>query len=193
LTEADRETWFVREVLPHEGVLRGYLGRFFKQAEDIDDALQDTYARLIVLSDDERSRIRSPHAFLFTTARNIALDRLRRQRVVSLEIMAEMEELDVIDESPSAYDEINSRQELNLLSQALAALPERCRQVVTLRKVYGLPQKEIAARLSITENTVETQVANGMRLCAAYLFALTGGKGKPARAGIVKEESKDVE
>jgi RNA polymerase sigma factor (sigma-70 family) len=196
VTELDRETWFSGEVLPHEPVLRGYLGRFFQQPTDIDDVLQDTYARLIGLADDERSRIRSPHAFLFATARNVALDRLRRQRVISLETMTELEQLDVIDESPSAYDELNARQELALLARALATLPERCRQVLTLRKVYGLSQKEIATRLAITENTVEKQVSNGMRMCTAYLFAMTHGDAKAEKSALTPagaRENTDVE
>jgi RNA polymerase sigma factor (sigma-70 family) len=196
LTDLDRETWFIQEVLPCEGALRGYLGRFFTQVSDIEDTVQDTYARLVVLTDEERARIRSTHSFLFATARNVALDRLRRQRIVSLETMAELDELNVIDERPSAWEEINTRQELAMLSRALAALPERCRQVLTLRKVYGLSQKEIAARMSITENTVETQVAKGMRLCATHLYALVRGKagdiGHDVAAAGSKERS-DVE
>jgi RNA polymerase sigma factor (sigma-70 family) len=56
-----------------------------------------------------------------------------------------------------------------LLTRAVARLPARCRQVFTLRKVYGLSQKEIAASLSISENTVEQHLAKGVRLCTAAL------------------------
>jgi len=56
-----------------------------------------------------------------------------------------------------------------LLTQAVASLPARCRQVFTLRKVYGLSQKEIAAELKISENTVEQHLAKGTRLCSAAL------------------------
>ena len=55
------------------------------------------------------------------------------------------------------------------MTQAIQSLPERCRQVLTLRKIYGLSQRQIAQQLDISENTVETQVANGMRRCAAFL------------------------
>ena len=56
-----------------------------------------------------------------------------------------------------------------MLTAAVARLPTRCRQVFTLRKVYGLSQKEIAAELNISENTVEQHLAKGMRLCSAAL------------------------
>jgi RNA polymerase sigma-70 factor (ECF subfamily) len=48
---------------------------------------------------------------------------------------------------------------------AIQSLPERCREVMTLRKVYGLPQKEIAARLGISECTVSAQLTIGVRKC----------------------------
>lgn len=177
----DKQHWFAHEILVHEPVLRGYLGRFFSNPDDIDDSVQETYARLFALPEDERVRIRQPHAFLFTSARNVALDRLRRQRVVSIELMAELESLDVIDERPSASEELNTRQELALLARAIASLPEKCRQVLTLRKIYGLSQRDIAARMGVTENTVEKHVANGVRLCAERLLALRPGAERVKR------------
>ena len=56
------------------------------------------------------------------------------------------------------------------VAMAIASLPERCREVLTLRRIYELPQKEIAARLGISEHTVEVQVANGMRRCAHFMM-----------------------
>jgi RNA polymerase sigma-70 factor (ECF subfamily) len=58
--------------------------------------------------------------------------------------------------------------ELELLTQAIQSLPDRCREVLTLRKIEGLSQREIAARMGISEHTVEAQVANGMRRCAQF-------------------------
>ena len=55
-----------------------------------------------------------------------------------------------------------------MLSAAVRGLPERCRQVLTLRLLYGMAQKEIAAELRISEHTVKAQLAKGMRRCADY-------------------------
>jgi RNA polymerase sigma-70 factor (ECF subfamily) len=41
--------------------------------------------------------------------------------------------------------------------------------VLTLRRLYGLSQREIAARLGISENTVEHQVTIGVRKCTEFL------------------------
>ena len=57
-----------------------------------------------------------------------------------------------------------------MLVKAIQGLPDRCRQVFTLRKVYGYSQKEIALRLSISENTVEQHLTKAARRCAQALF-----------------------
>jgi RNA polymerase sigma-70 factor (ECF subfamily) len=67
-----------------------------------------------------------------------------------------------------------------MLIAAIQSLPERCRQVFTLRKIYGLSQKEIAQKLSISENTVEVQGAIGIRKCAEY-FQRHGDAPPPHR------------
>jgi RNA polymerase sigma factor (sigma-70 family) len=171
--------WLAKEILVHERALRGYLSRFFKNVADIEDVVQETYARLLALADPALNTVRNWHAFLFTTARNVALDRIRRSRVVSLDALAEMGSADVLDPAPSVDEALNARQELALLLDTIASLPDRCRETLTLRKLYGLSQREIAQRLAITESTVEKHVAYGVRLCAERMFAKRGGRGKP--------------
>jgi RNA polymerase sigma factor (sigma-70 family) len=171
MVEFDRRDWFARQILVHEAQLRGYLKRFLKSRSDVADGIQETYARLLGLSDATLVSIRHPHAFLFTAARNVALEWRRRERMIYRDLMAEPASSSVLDDGPSAYDELRAQEELTLLARAVSALPQRCRQVLTLRKLYGLSQKEIAARLGISENTVEKQTANGVRLCASYIDA----------------------
>jgi RNA polymerase sigma factor (sigma-70 family) len=79
--------------------------------------------------------------------------------------------LHVLEEGPNVVDFVSRREELAILTEAIRALPERCRHVFLLRKIQGLSQKEIAARFGITENTVETLVAKGVHRCADYLRA----------------------
>jgi RNA polymerase sigma-70 factor (ECF subfamily) len=175
----ERNAWLAKEILVHERALRGYLSRFFKNVADIEDVVQETYARLLSLNGSASAAVRNWHAFLFTSARNVALDRIRRARVVSLDALAEMGGADVLDQTPSADDALNARQELALLLETIASLPDRCREALTLRKLYGLSQREIAQRLAITESTVEKHVAYGVRLCADRMFAKRGETRKP--------------
>ena len=75
----------------------------------------------------------------------------------------------VLEESPGVADVVCRRQELAFLADAIHMLPARCQHVFVLRKIQGLSQREIAARLAISENTVETLAAKGLRRCADYV------------------------
>lgn len=156
--------------LPFEGVLRACLHRYARNFADVDELLQETYTHLLAAGATQgREEIRSIRAFALTVARNVALSWLRHRQVVPIELVADLETLELLDETGQVEEIVNTHQELALLTQAVARLPVRCRQVFTLRKVYGLSQKEIAAELGISENTVEQHLAKGMRLCSAAL------------------------
>ena len=156
--------------LEFEGVLRACLYRYARNAADVDELLQETYTNLLAAgSAPNREEIRSIRAFALTVARNVALSWLRHRQVVPIELVADLESLELFDERGQVEEIVNTHQELALLTAAVATLPTRCRQVFTLRKVYGLSQKEIAAELNISENTVEQHLAKGMRLCSAAL------------------------
>src|SRR3954463_16651101 len=132
--------------LEYEGVLRACLHRYARNTADVDELLPATYAHLLTAGAARgREEIRSIRAFALTVARNVALSWLRHRQVVPIELVADLESLELLDERSQVDEIVNTHQELALLAQAVARLPARCRHVFTLRKVYGLSQKEIAA------------------------------------------------
>lgn len=166
----DEHRWFAEQILPHEMALRAWLRSRFPALPDIDDVVQETYAR--VLQAHSAGHIAAAKSFLFTAARNLALDYLRHGEVLGLKPLTESHESHVLEEAPRVSEAIGRKQELELLTQAIQSLPARCQKVLTLRKIYGLSQKEIAAQLGISENTVEAQVRNGVRRCTEFLARL---------------------
>jgi RNA polymerase sigma factor (sigma-70 family) len=159
--------WFAAHVQPHEGMLRAWLRSRFPAENDVDDIVQESYAR--VLAARETSAIESPKAFLFAVARNLALGRLRRAHIVGGENgLAEYDIESVLDEAVDVPHAVARAQELEILTEAIQSLPARCRQVLTLRKIYGLSQKDVAAQLGIAEHTVEAQGTIGLRKLAEY-------------------------
>lgn len=163
--------WFATEVQPHRPALRAWLLARFPTLPDVDDLVQDAFAR--VLRARDASPIRSTRALLFATARNLALDSVRRQQVVRFEPITDETDSSVLIDTADVFATVSKQQELELLTQAIQSMPERCRQIFTLRTAYGLTQKQIATRLAVSESTVEKQMAHGIRLCAEF-FA-TGG------------------
>lgn len=162
----DHARWLLEHVLPHEPLLRGWLrGRFGAQVE-IDDIVQEAYARL--LRARAQGTVVSPKAFLFHAARNLALNQVRHRSYTHPAELSEDEVSSVLDTGEGVAETVARAEDIQLLICAVQSLPERCRQVFTLRKIYGLSQKEIAARLGISENTVEVQGAIGIRKCAEY-------------------------
>ena len=167
---AKNEERYLLQALEFESVLRACLYRYSRNNSDVEELLQETYARLLTAGAANEPEVRSVRAYSLTVARNVAFDWLRHKQVVPIELVADMEDMDVLDERDQIDAVVNSHQELAMLVQAVQELPERCRQVFTLRKVYGYSQKEIAARLNITENTVEQQLSKAARHCAQALF-----------------------
>jgi RNA polymerase sigma factor (sigma-70 family) len=162
---------FLLRALEHEGVLRVYLYRISRNASDVDELLQETYTRLLTLGETGSEEPRSMRAFALTVARNVALSWLRRRRIVPIESMADLAELGTLDEGEQVEEIVNTHQELMLLREAIGRLPERCRQVFTLRRVYGLSQKEVANELGIAEHTVERHLGRALHQLAGTLFS----------------------
>jgi RNA polymerase sigma factor (sigma-70 family) len=190
MDEHSVDDWFISEVIPLEAMLTRFLQRNWRNAAEISDLRQESYARIYEAAQRERPALVKP--FLFQIARNLIIDRLRKQSVVSLESVADFDWLNVSDDKPTAEAYVAARQELRLLQAALDELPPRCRQVVMMRKVEGLSQREIAKQMGIAIETVENQVAKGMRILTQALAGRRGTLTAEARRYAFLRKSRDV-
>ena len=173
--DAEEARWFAQHLQPHEPMLRAWLRSRFPVGCEMDDLLQD--ARIRVLQARQQGRVmQSPKAFFFATARNLALDHLRHQKVARMESLVESDALSVLDEGDGIPETVAHNQELEILTAAIQSLPDRCRQIFTLRKVYGMSQKEIAVKMAISEHTVSAQLTIGVHKCTEFMIAYRDGK-----------------
>nr|WP_255486406.1 sigma-70 family RNA polymerase sigma factor [Luteimonas sp. MC1782] len=163
------DAWFTSEILVHEEALLHYLRRAWPRQDEVHDLRQEVYIRVYEAAG--KGLPRQPKAFLFTTARHLLIDRVRRGRVVSIEPVGDFEPMNVLIDEISPERWCAGRQVLKRLADALDRLPDRCREVVWLRRVEDLSQKEVAVRMGITEKTVEKHLAKGMRLMADGFYA----------------------
>lgn len=174
---SEQARWFTQHLQPHEPLLRAWLGGQFPRVSDFDDVVQEAFMR--VLEAKEKQSIDSPKAFLFATARNLVLGRLRHQKVTGDFALAENDLAGIYDESADVANEVARAQELELLTEAIQSLPARCRQIITLRRIYGLSQKQVAAELGISEHTVEAQGTIGLRKLTEYFERFERRSSRP--------------
>ncbi|MCG8526167.1 MAG: RNA polymerase sigma factor [Opitutales bacterium] len=167
--------WFEREINPHEQDVRNWLERRFSNIKDVDDVIQEAYSRIIKAY--QSGPIVNPRAYLFVTARNIVLNRIRHYQYEKPAGYAELDPLSVVDEVTDPLASLSKAEEIELLISAIESLPKRCRKVLTLRKIYGLSQREVAKHLGISVNTVQVQTGEGIRRCVRY-FKQLGYKTK---------------
>jgi RNA polymerase sigma-70 factor (ECF subfamily) len=170
----ERALWLAQFVLPHEPALRAWLKRRRVVDLEVDDIVQETYAKLVALPSVHA--VRDGKSYTFQVAYSIVVSHIRRARIVSIRASADVERLNIAAPDASPERALEIRDELTELARALATLPEKCRTTFTLRRVEGLSQREAAQRLGISEKTVEKHMARGIRL----LMDRFGRGGKPA-------------
>ena len=173
--DRDRTLWFLRNIFPHEPALRGWLSRGALPGVDADDIIQEAYSILAEL--ESVDGIRHPRAYLFQVARSIITRHVRRARIVPIHAVEDLERLDPLDDDASPEQRTIDRDELRHLARAIAAMPPKTQQAFVLRRVRGLSQREVAARMRITENTVETHIARGVHFLIDWFGR--GGNRRP--------------
>jgi RNA polymerase sigma-70 factor (ECF subfamily) len=162
------DTWFKNEVVVHEEALTRYIRRYWPNPDDIHEIRQETYAR--VYERALKSIPLSARPFIFKVARHLMADHIRRRRVVAIDAVGDTDALDVVVDTRSPEQRTAAHDELRQLAQAIDRLPPRCREIVWLRRVDELSQREVAEHLGLSEKTVEKHVSRAMKLLATAVF-----------------------
>lgn len=127
-------------------------------SDEANDLVHEAFARL--LGAGALDRLREPGAFLNRIVRNLLIDRSRRlsTRPPHFALGDDVH----VAVPPEQCDAIEVDQMRQRYRQAVAALPERMREVFVLHRIDGLSYKEIAARLDISVRTVEWHIAEAI-------------------------------
>lgn len=168
-TGAASERWFADEVYPHGSALKAHLRTSFPTVRDFEDVVQESYVR--VWRRQALRPIESVKGFLFQVARRLAIDSLRRDRRRTGAADEDALAAVVADERPTPAAAVSTGEMHDLLAEAFLTLPNRCREILVLRRIKGLSQREVADQLSLSERTVENQCRIGIEKCEKYLRA----------------------
>lgn len=155
------DRWFVDEVLPHERAYLDYARRTLRD-EDAGDLVQEAYAKLFTL--DGWTAIANPPGYVMRMIRNIAIERIRQARVVTMQPMPPTAALEIADDMPDSFRVVAARTQMTRVQCAIASLPERCRIALVRRRLAEETPREIASDLGISISTFEKRLARAVEL-----------------------------
>jgi RNA polymerase sigma factor (sigma-70 family) len=154
----------------HNRLLVGYLTSRLNSVQEAKEVAQEAYVRLLQLQNPGTPSLL--RAYLFKTATNLAIDRLRHRRV-----QHRTEEQPELFEGLAACgaefndpaQQLLEREQADQLIAYLQELPFKCQQVFNLHRLEGVPQGEVAKRLSVSERMVRRYVTYAMVYCRLRL------------------------
>jgi RNA polymerase sigma-70 factor (ECF subfamily) len=160
--------WFVENVLPLETMLMCYLHRNWQRREDIPDLRNDIY---ILIYEAALKKIPDkPRQFIVTIARNLLIDRFRREQIVPIEAVADLDAFEAPVDGSNPEKVAVARDALRGLQRALEQLPARTREIIIMRRVEGLSRAQISSRLGISQETVSAHMTDGMRILVELFY-----------------------
>ena len=152
--------WFKAVILPHEAALRRHLFVIRAPWPDHDDLVSDALTRAFTAVNWRE--VVYGRSYLFAIARNLILDAVRRDKVVTLDLVSDLEALDVADDQPSAEDVVTARDELRRLRRAIDTLPPQRRRVFIRRRIDEADIDTIAREMRIARSTVEKHLTQAL-------------------------------
>ncbi len=185
----ERNAWLAAHVLPQEAWIRRAIARQAASCGvEVDDVIQESYAILARLPSVESIAV--PHRYTVQVARSVLLQHIRRARIVSIDAVADLDALDAATDAPTPEDHLFGRHELARVAAAIEEMPEDIRQAFWMRRVEGVSQREIAARLGVPESTIEKRISRGIKMLAARFWRVGSDASRASPSDAVRIESR---
>jgi RNA polymerase sigma factor (sigma-70 family) len=178
LTGESHDVLMARLYLEHNQALVRFLMTRVDSEQEAQDVAHEAYVRMLQL--DTQGAVSYLSAYLFRTAANIAIDRIRRGRrgqlvQRSLTQDAGIDRASVLGAPPDR--QLASRQELELIARYAEELPPKCRQAFYLHRIEDMSLDEIASQLGVTKRMVHHYLMRAMVHCRARLDGVAGPAG----------------
>jgi len=149
--------------------IRRTVGKYRPNHADIEELTQETFLKAFAA--EQTQEIHQPENFLLTVAKRVAISAAQKKITSSTNSVEDSGGIAVFadERQVSADDQLDARQKLFVMSQAIASLPPELSRAFMMRRVEGLRYKQIATRLNISVSLVEKRVANAMVDCVLFL------------------------
>lgn len=147
--------------------LRRFVRSRVASRHDAEDVIQDAYLRVLRYSAEHV--VESEERLLFSAAKNLAVDNLRRRKVWERNV-ADCAIL-AAEDSPASDEVVEARQRLTHVEAAIALLPARCREIFLMHRIEGMSYSQIARSAGISVSAVEKHIA---RACLSIDATVNG-------------------
>lgn len=155
----DRDYLLISLFDHHFRAVRRYVFGLVPKLDVAEDLAQEAFLRL---QGSGRDHLDSPRGFLFRTARNLALDHLRRDRRVPIDALDEEAVALLADAAPSPEEQIAAREELAIMRAIILELPPKCRQAFLLVRLEGLSHREVGLEMGMSQTMVRKYLARAL-------------------------------
>lgn len=162
-----REISFRDDILPLKDKLFRLALRITLNRAEAEDIVQDTLIR-VWEKREEWEKLESIEAFCMTIAKNLAIDRSKKE-AKNVELTPEIEEC---YDTSGPHHRLEERERLKLINQLVNGLPEKQKVVIQLRDIEGKSYKEIAAIMPMTEEQVKINLFRGRQKIKEKFLAI---------------------
>jgi RNA polymerase sigma-70 factor (ECF subfamily) len=152
----------------HNEALIRFLAVRLRSQQEAREVAQEAYVRLLNL--DRPGAVSFLRAFLFKTAANLAIDRIRHEQTARQAARTGLL-MEALDSAPTPEQSAASAEDIALLEKLLEELPPKCRRAFLMHRIHGLEFAEIAAQMGLGERMVRTYVVRATLYCRAGLDA----------------------
>ena len=149
--------------------LMRFAHRYYKRPQDIEDVVQEAFVK--VYEAQKQREIQHPKAYMYQTVRNLALRQLDKTDYKLTDTLGELLPETLLDNTPTMEEQFESKEKFELFCRAVGQLPDKCRQVYVLRRVYGYSHQEIADQMGIGLKTIEAHLTKAIVRCSDYMEA----------------------
>lgn len=165
MNEADR---YLQLLLQNRAELVAYASKIVGDYARGEDVVQEAFLR--VRSASPERRVEEPMGYLRRIVRNLAIDFLRRSLLERTQIADAANFEEVAEDRPRQDKVIEDRDDLRIVLDAMAELPDRTRMALEMHRFDGMKLREIAAELGISVALAHGLVYEGLDHLRKRLF-----------------------
>jgi len=151
----------------HYASLCRYAQKFVIDLDNAREIVQDTFVKLWEIK-HSLSHDTSVKSYLYKAVRNNCLDYLKHIRISNEykeDLLRKIMDsgFKSISSPENCLDGLIEKELENRINDAIASLPDKCREIFELSRLKGLKYREIAEKLNISIKTVETQMSRAIQ------------------------------